>query len=68
MMDTEEKLAFTEIEQGTNKYKKHINDLIEDAEIEAEMEAKKKNSLKKLPCIFDFNAWVGVIGSGLFSN
>ena len=42
MIDTEEKLAFPEIEQGTNKYKKHINDLIEDAEIEAEMEAKKK--------------------------
>ena len=42
MMDTEEKLALPEIEQDTNKYKKHINDLIEDAEIEAEMEAKKK--------------------------
>ena len=42
MMDTEEKLAFPEIEQDTNKYKKHINDLIDDAEIEAEMEAKKK--------------------------
>ena len=42
MMDTEEKLAFPEIEPDINKYKKHINDLIEDAEIEAEMEAKKK--------------------------
>ncbi len=42
MMDTEEKLAFPEIESDTNKYKKHINDLIEDAEIEAEIEAKKK--------------------------
>ena len=42
MMDTEEKLAFPEIEQDTSKYKKHINDLIEDAEIEAEIEAKKK--------------------------
>ena len=42
MMDTEEILALPEIEQDTNKYKKHINDLIEDAEIEAEMEAKRK--------------------------
>ena len=42
MMDTEEKLAFPEIEQDPNKYKKNINDLIEDAEIEAEIEAKKK--------------------------
>ena len=42
MMDTEEKLAFPEIEQDTSKYKKHINDLIEDAEIEAEIEAQKK--------------------------
>ena len=42
MMDIEEKLALPEFEHDTNKYKKHINDLIEDAEIEAEMEAKKK--------------------------
>jgi len=42
MMDTEEITALPEIEQDTNKYKKHINDLIEVAEIEAEMEAKKK--------------------------
>ncbi|MEK9629651.1 MAG: SPOR domain-containing protein [Nitrospinota bacterium] len=43
MMDTEEKLTPPEIDQNdTNKYKKHINDLIEDAEIEAEMEAEKK--------------------------
>jgi len=42
MIDTEEKLAFPEIEKDTKKYKKHINDLIEDAEIEAEIEAKKK--------------------------
>ncbi len=42
MIDIEEKLAFPEIEQDTNKYKKNINYLIEDAEIEAEMEAKKK--------------------------
>lgn len=43
MMDTEEKLPLPEIEQhDTKKYKKHINDVIEDAEIEAEMEAEKK--------------------------
>tara|TARA_B100000686_G_scaffold316202_1_gene363794 strand:+ start:457 stop:1194 length:738 start_codon:yes stop_codon:yes gene_type:complete len=41
-MKTEEKLALPEIEQDTNKYKKHINDLIEDAQVEAEIEAKKK--------------------------
>ena len=43
MMDTEEKTALPDIEhQDTNKYKKHINDLIENAEIEAELEAEKK--------------------------
>ena len=42
MLDIEEKLALPKIELETNKYKKHINDLIEDAEIEAEMEAEKK--------------------------
>ena len=41
MMDIEENLALPEFEQDTNKYKKHINDLIEDAEMEAEMEAEK---------------------------
>ncbi len=42
-MDTEENLSLPEIEhRDTKKYKKHINDLIEDAEIEAEMEAEKK--------------------------
>ena len=42
MMETEQNLTLPEIEQDTSKYKKHINDLIEDAEIEAEMEAEKK--------------------------
>ncbi|MBC8282863.1 MAG: SPOR domain-containing protein [Nitrospinae bacterium] len=43
MMDTEENLPLPEIEhRDTKKYKKHINDIIEDAEIEAEMEAEKK--------------------------
>ena len=43
MMETQESLPLPEIEQqDTKKYKKHINDLIEDAEIEAEMEAEKK--------------------------
>ena len=45
MMDTKEQSPFTEIEhlpEETKKYNKHIDDLIENAEIEAEMEAEKK--------------------------
>ncbi|SVA01238.1 uncharacterized protein METZ01_LOCUS54092 [marine metagenome] len=43
MMETGENLSLPENEDhDTKKYKKHINDLIEDAEIEAEMEAEKK--------------------------
>ena len=43
MMETGENLSLLENEDhDTKKYKKHINDLIEDAEIEAEMEAEKK--------------------------
>lgn len=43
MMNTEENLILPEIERrDTKKYKKHINNLIEDAEIEAEIEAEKK--------------------------
>lgn len=45
MMDTKEHLSVAEIEhdaQDTTKYNKHINDVIEDAEIEAELEAEKK--------------------------
>ena len=62
MMDTEEKLAFPEIEQDTNKYKKHINDLIEDAEIEAEMEAKKKIR-SKTSRVFS----ISILGLGLLA-
>ena len=45
MMDTKEQSPVAEIEQlpeETKKYNKHIDDLIENAEIEAEMEAEKK--------------------------
>jgi len=45
MMDTKEQSSFTEFEhlpEETKKYNKHIDDLIENAEIEAEMEAEKK--------------------------
>ncbi len=45
MMDTKEQSPVTEIEhlpEETKKYNKHINDLIENAEIEAEMKAEKK--------------------------
>ena len=45
MMDTKEQSPVTEIEhlpEETKKYNKHIDDLIENAEIEAEMEAEKK--------------------------
>jgi cell division protein FtsN len=45
MMDTKEQSPVPEIEQlpeETKKYNKHIDDLIENAEIEAEMEAEKK--------------------------
>ena len=39
MMEPRESLSLPESEdQDTKKYTKHINDLIEDAEIEAEME------------------------------
>ncbi len=62
MMDTEEKLAFPEIEQETNKYKKHINDLIEDAEIEAEMEAKKKIRSKNSRVLS-----ISILGLGLLA-
>ena len=59
MMETGENLSLPENEDhDTKKYKKHINDLIEDAEIEAEMEAEKKirskNSRVLLISIFCF--------------
>ena len=45
MMDKKEQSPVTEIEnlqEETKKYNKHIDDLIENAEIEAEIEAEKK--------------------------
>ena len=59
MMETRERLSLPENEDhDTKKYKKHINDLIENAEIEAEMEAEKKirskNSRVFLISIFCF--------------
>ena len=59
MMETGENLSLPRNEDhDTKKYKKHINDLIEDAEIEAEMEAEKKirskNSRVFLISIFCF--------------
>jgi len=58
-METGENLSLPENEDhDTKKYKKHVNDLIEDAEIEAEMEAEKKirskNSRVLLISIFCF--------------
>ena len=59
MMETGENLSLPENEDhDTKKYKKHINNLIENAEIEAEMEAEKKirskNSRVFLISIFCF--------------
>ena len=59
MMETGENLSLPRNEDhDTKKYKKHINDLIEDTEIEAEMEAEKKirskNSRALLISIFCF--------------
>jgi cell division protein FtsN len=45
MMDTKEQRPVSEVEhlpEETKKYNKHLDDLIENAEIEAEMEAGKK--------------------------
>ena len=59
MMDNDNSLALPEIEDHeTKKYKKHINDLFEDAELEAEIEAQKKirskNSRMFLISMFGF--------------
>ena len=63
MMEPRESLSLPESEdQDTKKYTKHINDLIEDAEIEAEMEAEKK-ILPKNSRVFLFS----MFGLGLFS-
>ena len=63
MMEPRESLSLPENEdQDTKKYTKHINDLIEDAEIEAEMEAEKK-FLPKKSRVFLFS----MFGLGLLS-
>ena len=63
MMEPRESLSLPENEdQDTKKYTKHINDLIEDAEIEAEMEAEKK-FLPKNSRVFLFS----MFGLGLLS-
>ena len=47
MMDNQAQLTVPDLEvHDTNKYKKHINDLIENAEIEAEIAAEKKYGQK----------------------
>ena len=49
MIETGKNLSLPENEDhDTKKYKKHINDLIEDAEIEAEMEAWEEQTTKFL--------------------
>ena len=63
MMEPSESLSLPKNEdQDTKKYTKDINDLIEDAEIEAEMEAEKK-ILPKNSRVFLFS----MFGLGLFS-
>ena len=63
MMEPRESLSLPENEdQDTKKYTKHINDLIEDAEIEAEMKAEKKFLPKNLR-VFLFS----MVGLGLLS-
>ena len=50
IMETRENLSLPKNEEhDTKKYTKHINDLIEDAEIEAEIEAEKKILPKNSP-------------------
>jgi len=55
MMETRESLSLPENEDhDTKKYTKHINDLIEDAEIEAEKNILSKNSRVFLFSMFGF--------------
>ena len=59
MMDNDENLAIPEItDHETSKYKKNVNEIIENAEIEAEIEAEKKirskNSRMFLISMFGF--------------
>ena len=62
-METRENLSLPKNEEhDTKKYTKHINDLIEDAEIEAEIEAEKKILPKKTRAFL-----ISMFGFGLLS-
>ena len=63
MMDNKANLSLPEIEaHETNKYNKHINELILNAEIEAEMAAEKKIRSKNSKIFL-----ISIIGFGLLS-
>ena len=63
MMDNKTNLSLPKIEaHETNKYNKHINELIENAEIEAEMAAEKKIRSKNSKIFL-----ISIIGFGLLS-
>ena len=63
MMDNDDSLALPEIEDHeTKKYKKHVNDLIDDAELEAEIEAEKKIRSKNSRIFL-----ISMVGLGLLS-
>ena len=63
IMETRENLSLPKNEEhDTKKYTKHINDLIEDAEIEAEIEAEKKILPKKTRAFL-----ISMFGFGLLS-
>ena len=69
MMEPSESLSLPKNEdQDTKKYTKDINDLIEDAEIEAEMEAEKKFLPKNFTSILIFNVWFRAFLPRLSSN
>jgi len=62
-METRENLSLPDNEEhDTKKYTKHINDLIENAEIEAEMKAEKK-FFQKISRVF----FIPMFGFGLLS-
>jgi len=63
MMDNKTNLSLPEIEaHETNKYNKHINELIDNAEIEAEMAAEKKIRSKNSKIFL-----ISIIGFALLS-
>ena len=69
MMEPRESLSLPKNENhDINKYTKHINDLIEDAEIEAEIESKKKNSSKNITRTLIFDVWFRAFVTNLPSD